>query len=247
MFDLTGRKLIPIPFVPELVLEIIAGNKTETRRLVRGQDEFDELQFTGYNELIGIKKDKSSFNRVSVAGYTKLIKKPYYPGDILYVKENWAAGCFFDDRPPRLIWDTGRYLSPPPVWYRADGLCSLPDGLLNLNDNVIATRGKWRSSMFMCKWMARLFLEVEASWHERLHDITPQGAVAEGFPSSPSTDMWNDYATGSATVDLFAEKWDKINKKRGFPWKMNPWVVAVKFKVVPVEIGELLAWRNSNC
>lgn len=248
-FDLSGRKMVPIPFVPELVLKILSGEKTETRRLVRGHTRFDSFYLDRDGRLVGVRKTRESFNRQSIPGDTQIIKKPYEVGDVLWVKENWAAGEFFDDRPPRLVWEVKgrRYLSPPPVWYRADGDCSWPDELaMKRLPEVVSNRGKWRSSMFMCKWMARLFLDVEKVWAERVQDITHQGAVAEGFPEDVPIELLNDYGTGSATKDLFAQKWDEINKKRGASWERNPWVRVVRFQVIPAEKKDIIAWVNRS-
>jgi hypothetical protein len=244
--------MVPIPFVPELVLKVLSVEKTETRRLIRGHSRFDMFSVDHDGVLIGVRKDRESFNRMSVPGDEQVIKKPYKKGEVLWVKENWAAGEFFDDRPPRLIWDKGIYLSPPPVWYRADEECSWPDGRgLRECPSVISTRGKWRTSMFMCKWMARIFLDVEDVWAERVHDITHQGAIAEGFPEFShgeftSIESYQKYGTGSDAVDAFAAKWDEINKDRGAPWESNPWVWVVKFKRIPAEKSEIIAWVDRN-
>ena len=30
---------------------------------------------------------------------------------------------------------------------------------------------------------------------------------------------------------FFSEEWDSINAKRGYPWKENHWIWAIKFKI----------------
>jgi len=94
---------------------------------------------------------------------------------------------------------------------------------------------KWRSntlsSMFMPTKYGRTLVEYLSITGVRLHDITTEGAIAEGIPNRISIDQYNNYGTGSVHVDAFAGLWDKINGKT-YPWSGNWWVWDIKWKLI---------------
>ncbi len=73
--------------------------------------------------------------------------------------------------------------------------------------------GKWKSPMFMPRSLSRLTLEIMDTHMEKLKDITEDDIVSEGADS----------------LESYARLWDKINAKRGFSWKSNPWVWVIEF------------------
>lgn len=89
----------------------------------------------------------------------------------------------------------------------------------------------WRPSIFMPKEACRLKLRVTDVRVERLQEITPEQARAEGVnqdtcPCKPS-------GNSASTVDWvegFKRLWDDINGKRGFGWDVNPHVWVVEFE-----------------
>lgn len=108
------------------------------------------------------------------------------PGDRLWVRETWA-------------WDGA---ASQLVEYRADWSCRrCPPG-------VRCEHGpdRWRSSIHMPRWAARLVLEVTSVRVERLHAITPADAIAEGVGG----------------LAAYRPLWDGINGAGA--WRLNPWV-----------------------
>lgn len=79
----------------------------------------------------------------------------------------------------------------------------------------------WRPSIFMPKNAARLFLKITNVRPERLLDITEEDAIAEGIPRIDKD---------TRAIPLFFSLWNSINGKK-MPWKKNPWVWRIEFKV----------------
>lgn len=80
-----------------------------------------------------------------------------------------------------------------------------------------------KSSMFMPRWASRITLEITDVRVERLQDITPEDAKAEGVESFAREHKLTGYWTTA-----FARLWMEINGKDS--WDANPWVWALSFK-----------------
>lgn len=184
-----------------LVTAIFEGRKTQTRRVVKPQPIFDS------------KPDAWDC--------------PYgQPGDLLWVRETWAAAGQHDDRAPRDI--TTRMVRD--VWYQAQEADRRPNFM----------RGRWRPSIHMPRWASRLTLKVTGIRVERVQDITSADALAEGMTATTlagRTCVLDGKPSGNfawtAPDYAFGVIWNDINEKRGYGWKTNPWVWVVEFERVP--------------
>lgn len=129
-------------------------------------------------------------------------RAPCVPGDRLWVREVFAYG-----------WPVeGNHQLPEcnqehAITYRAEG--NQPFG-----------GGRWHSPIHMPRWASRLTLIVTDVRVQRLGDLTDEDAIAEGI----------DVTCGLTPSVTYAILWDKINAKRGYPWKSNPWIVALTFR-----------------
>jgi hypothetical protein len=208
-----------ILFSAPMVRAILAGTKTQTRRLVRhvplGRAEWcpkvstTGLAWVAYSELTGAAHEWGPHPAYAA------------PGDRLWVRETWAVSRVFDRTRPSEIPTNTRDI---PVWWAADGIAE--ESWMN--------RGRWRPSIHMPRWASRLTLEVTSVRVERLQDISEEDAVAEGAATPRAVKSMRLMHGGSAEhADArvwFKHLWDEINGTRA-PWASNPWVWVVGFRV----------------
>ena len=133
-------------------------------------------------------------------------KPPYKPGDILWVRETWCA----------LPVSPGGHLRiPERYYYKADPELR-PEGW----------RVNWKPSIHMPREAARLFLRVNEVRIERVQNITPEDAGAEGV-------QYETDNSGQMRKWLFRRLWDDTIKKADLPlygWIANPWVWVIEFE-----------------
>lgn len=206
----------PILFSAAMVRAILAGTKTQTRRIVKPQPERYETK-NGWG--LTWKDNKCG------GGSDWLVKYcPYGTvGDRLWVRETWAH-----DPSPGANCDDHLCGLPTHVWYRA----SVSDEHASMH----AGAARWRPSIHMPRWASRIELEIAAVRVERLRDISEGDADAEGFGGYFPARAFPNHAWSQAALDgdksipeCFAELWDAINGKRA-PWSSNPWVWVIDFR-----------------
>lgn len=222
----------PIIMSGESVRAILAGRKTQTRRVVSlGNTLIDGHRYTSKDEFWGHKDFWRQFDFESAwidpgpspAGnpgpYLKAPFPPegtahrlyptWQPGDELRVKEPFFATAHerADYEPdggmrPEPVTEYG-----PPYAYAADG--DAPTGMTP------------RNAMFMPKDASRLTLRLTDVRVERLQEISRGDCMEEGYP-------FQNLASADP-VGWFASLWDSINAHRA-PWASNPWVWVLEFR-----------------
>jgi hypothetical protein len=235
---------LPILFSGPLVRALLAGTKTQTRRLLKPQ--LPEIR-PGYGR-VGLYEARAAKTnpfwadfperewlvsgsvgeaRQAMGGTLPRWMCPYgTAGDRLWVRETWRSVGW---RP-----ENGHLIE-----YAADGAkrwCEAPEDVLSVDVYDEAHPDRWRPSVFLFRWASRLTLEVTSIRVQRLQDISEDDARAEGITWEPGTPWTCSEARGttSAYRSLFADLWDRINGKRdGASWDANPWVWAVTFRRVP--------------
>lgn len=203
----------PILFSGEMVRQILAGRKSQTRRFINPQPTFAISAATG---------------EVSVDDDYLEQHCPYgLPGDRLWVRENFTIRGLMYGRP---MADVEKFANKETcIAYRAD-------------DDPARKAWKWRPSIHMPRWACRIELEVTAVKVERLRDIDELDALAEGvmgeriihgtMKTSDGKSVTQDWIDGSCR-DGYAALWDRINgKDPDKRWAANPYVWCVSFKVV---------------
>lgn len=243
----------PILFSGPMVLAILEGRKTQTRRVVKPQPE---MVMDG--EICNDGSGGYSWAPVWPEGHKKAGKFmgwndcPYgQPGDRLWVRESWATSRFMDGRPPRETKNHGL-----PFWYNAD-LSVIYTGATT-GGTAFLEKGKNRPSIHMPRWASRITLEIVAVRVERLQDISNDDARAEGIErefahgedlgwknylwhghfgeyglGDKNSDEWvhqySTYADGKE-VGSYSSLWQLINGPGS--WEKNPFVWVVEFRQV---------------
>jgi hypothetical protein len=207
----------PILFEDAMVLAILAGAKTQTRRVVKARADKDmgPRCVMQPHEIAG---------EVNGGSYRN---SPYgEPGDRLWVRETWGVAdkwlheCETD--PPRCIA------------YRAGLAARNFDPVYDVDTSSWAFEPhmKWRPSIHMPRWASRITLEITGVRVERLTDISEADAMAEGSPfyeegmDAPSSDTSEEWSYRAS----FCRLWESINGPGS--WDANPWVWCMSFRRV---------------
>lgn len=221
---------IPILFKGEMVRAILAGLKTNTRRVMKPQPpewvtEFGFTEFTPSGSISG----RGTFKSEGPA--EKFFRCPYgMPGDELWVKENFqpllADGVKWTDAD----YKTGKGYQ---VNYVAtSGRVEYYD---QSTDNPFCSRVT--PSIFMPKWASRIRLTVTEVRVERVQDISEADAIAEGIEQHDEDGITYYGPLDKGHCDPryeFQRLWRSINDGReGCAWYDNPWVWCVVFEVKP--------------
>jgi hypothetical protein len=207
----------PVLFSAPMVLALMAGTKTQTRRIIKPQpDDLMEGQIP--LQL-----------RVAI-------------GDRLYTREQWRVSAGKDDTAPRdlparrmtVFCEAGGSISN-----NGDPLSWQPEEWPTLRDRPEWV-GRRRQAMHMPRWASRITLLVKDVRVERLKDISRADALAEGiiqygrFYGLPDTD-WDD---AELTAEgAYFRLWDRINGAGAAD--LNPFVVAYTFQVIKQNIDQI--------
>jgi len=217
----------PILFSAPMVRALLAGTKTQTRRVLKVQP-VDVLPMEG---------DKAGIQWVGLMERDPAKGLIFHcrlgqPGDRLWVREN---GWERPERSPRDMRE-GADTWPP---YEYD---AAPVSTLSVED-LKAWKWKRRPSIHMPRWASRITLEVVAVRVERLQDISEADAQAEGVerigaqfadfqnsgPNFYTVDLGGGFSFNQPTAkECYAALWDQINGPGS--WEANPWVWVVESK-----------------
>ena len=247
----------PIIFSGPIINAILAGRKTQTRRVIKcncnclhngkllgewglskppyrwtGAKDDALWQLFGESPVVG---DWVEWFQTDVDDYaSEKVPCPYgKPGDRLWVRESWL----------KLDRDHRHDVSKPNDWlapwgdkprrngcaYKADATSESERCRLELGYK------NWTPSIHMPRWASRITLEVTNVRVERLLSITEDDAISEGATLADNPDYDPDDPFDDAPQSYragFLESWGKINAKRGFAYDMNPWVWVLEFKRV---------------
>lgn len=244
----------PIIFSAPMVAALLAGRKTQTRRLVS----------PGSCEVLG--------NRVTA-------KSPAWAGLRLHEAVSRSIGPLGTPRPhldvpwehpadaARGVNSETRYRVDPIVQpgdrlYVRENHAIVPSSAYRMSEGVQQTvnphdrdeaaiyaagwersKPRWRPSIHMPRWASRLTLLVTDVRVQRLQDISRRDAAAEGVaihePDLPylaisTTAPWPGFANHHPPEENFAALWRHLHGP--VSWALNPWVVAISFDVIRANI-----------
>lgn len=227
----------PILFSAPMVRAILAGTKTQTRRVVKPQP------FASHpaGAVLGGQNCASRWifypagpiDGSEEAAYETddgLRPCPYgQPGDRLWVRETWRWYGRF-----RAGHNEGGFL------YAADlsskTFTDFPDAIDRWGEfEAACERGqtnKWKPSIHMPRWASRLTLEITGVRVERVQEISEADARAEGCDGECPIGYIPAYQKAPLAYH-YAQVWAAINGEEGSrSWSANPWVWVVEFKRV---------------
>lgn len=191
----------PIIFNSEMVIAILDGRKTQTRRLMKIQQPNKEFKIAvQVNE-----KKPNIISWVKLSNDGLLITDRHEPsfkcpfgkiGDRLYVRETWAKL-------------TIGYV------YKAE------DSIFD-NHPIF----KWKPSIYMPKSAARIWLEITDIRVERVQDINGADAIKEGVTMENVISVQGLDNQWKQCINNFSDLWNSIYNN----WNDNPWVWVIEFK-----------------
>lgn len=236
----------PILYSPPMVLALLDGRKTQTRRVVNMQTlkvvprfkvrgDWCDWQVAGKRPTPATMNQHGAVCGKATNGKMLGLKPgefdfvcPYLTGKTELIDHRWIIG---PDETQRL-------------WVRESFLFGLEQDHLspmkvsrNCGVTYIADlqkreywHGKNRPSIHMPRWASRINLDIAKVRVERLQDIRAEDALAEGVD-------WDGMYEHPR--DNFIKLWDSINgnpRKGGLDisWAANPWVWVIDFKRVRV-------------
>lgn len=209
----------PILFSGEMVKAILAGRKTQTRRVIKR--ELTAAQ----DEAIECGPDYPDDN-------SDCVKCPYgKPKDKLWVRESWRRVCSGQIGGEGAI----RY----GIQYRADNFIQWNDretimsGWKDTETPMQFRDPPWKPSIHLRRSDSRLTLEITKVRVQRLQDIGKDGrkaadVIAEGIPQAAIDREREWFHPDDSPAIAYSRLWESINGKGS--WEKNPYVWCLSFR-----------------
>ena len=246
----------PILFNASMVRAILAGDKTQTRRIAKPVRHPDLGNIYAAGALVLEREPQHVIERACPYGR---------PGDRLWVRESfwiehdsdslegagafdcgidlktgdWASVCYCADQETAGTW------IGPDQYYPERTFVPWGDG------GFVPEFFSKRPNIHMPRWASRILLEITCVRVERLQDISEPDALAEGIEKNWTGDPrkrqngfgtigwvpdcgWINYMEDMdgepayTPQDSFRSLWQSINGRDN--WAVNPWVWVVEFR-----------------
>lgn len=218
----------PILMSSPMVRAILAGQKTQTRRLVKSRNDLSR-----YNKVFVLSKDEYNKDVATEFKVKVVAKKPMalffrnFINDLDIecpygnVRERlWVRETFFEAYNDRFL-PTGEYCYA--ATHQGYVYVLDEDGGIKINKDGSDA--------------SRILLEITGIRAERLQDISEDDAIAEGILFDGDYELWWDYQREQwicvDPIDSYKSLICKINGPE--TWERNPWVWVVEFKVIEVK------------
>ena len=198
-----------IIFNTPMVSAILDGRKTMTRRVIKPQPKRRLVHMRAGNRRHADKWGYLEYEcGLTNADRNTFWTPPCHAEDVLWVRETWGTRSRTEGIASAL-------------YYCADG--DAPAGI------------KWRPSIHMPRYAARIFLRVTKVSVERLQEISGEDIAREGvgkgeFFNTVGNVKFRDTLSDRAA---FRELWDSLSKPFNvykFGWDANPFVWVISFE-----------------
>lgn len=251
----TAVKEWPMLFSSEMTRALLAGRKSQTRRVVSSSNS-TVLGYSGrtlWDHLLwdrGVHIDKGpdpfgypGYQYLHVAAWNPKdgeaptddrelmsyrVRPKWDVGDHIWVRESVRQlGHERTGRNGQYRWPKFDDPEKGKRWF--DQNCFyLADYTGEYDDEPQGTLNK----LFMPRWASRITLEIVGVRVERAHSITDADVRAEGVDPA-DIDKWRKWLDPrDVHAHAFGELWDRINGKK-HPWSSNPWCWIISFQPVP--------------
>jgi hypothetical protein len=216
----------PILFSTPMIQSLLAGRKTQTRRMAAvpvGDHHGIDIMDWGLSEHPHLSEGKWTYTvQTDVDDSRAFELKPKYghAGDIIWCRESWFPAAINGNKVMVGFYDKD------------------PDNTYEFTTEKIdfylkqMNKGRMIPSIHMPKEAARIWLQVTDVRVERLQDITEEDAQAEGVELVDYYDIPKDGIQYQAhsNKEAFESLWQSINSTES--WDANPWVWVVSFEVL---------------
>lgn len=231
----------PVNFRIEEMLPLLDGRKTQARRAIKPQPHLIDGPIADLAD--GPDWWNQDFKHPECI-ISKARRCPYgIPGDRLWVRE-----------PYKLHEDES---GQDYIRYKADDSLNsdcIPNRQYWMDDTPVHSFKRWCPSIHLPQWASRITLVITDVRVERIQKISESDILAEGFQlqgkNTPDGKtelrmagndkhlleslMASAMSKGKISPEhvSFVYFWNSINLKRGFGWKVNPWVWVILFKII---------------
>lgn len=222
-----------------MIRALLAGTKTQTRRIVKIEPENFEEKPAPERAWIDTSYMKPEYGNVpclkmpygaedcenrTTVGYCP----PWEPGDHLWVRETCG-------RKPASFLGIETTNGVESAFYAADGAEVVNEDGFNL---CPWWNGKTCASIHMPRWASRITLDLLEVRVERLQDISEEDAIAEGVEHEGEK-LFKNYTLNRdgfthprggqflSARDSYLTLWESINGPKS--WDLNPWVWPLSF------------------
>ncbi len=215
----------PIIFSAPMILAILRGSKTQTRRVIKPQPPDDWSPTVGlyHPTIVDRHGEEQPGPEVFGAADGEAGRKcpQWAPGSRLWVRETWRLGAHYAIYTAKDIREAAEFGTHP------------MDDHIHYRAHESPKDHKWRSPYHMPRWASRITLEITDVRAQRVQEISEADAIAEGCESQGglvSAPMEPEEYDGYPARYEFHGLWDLLNAHRGYSWESNPWIWALTFK-----------------
>lgn len=210
----------PIIFNGDMVRAILDRRKTQTRRVMKPQP---------YIDWSPLSKQADWFTPTVTDNYGNLAPAN---DDVFGVTDEWIGFISPLGAVGDRLWVRETFsIVPKTAYAQSEGVAQIKSPIDKDKASIYKARFclseggiRWKPSIHMPRWAARIILEITNVRVDRLHNISEQDAIAEGCLNS--IHLQNAHLA----YENFSWLWQSIYGDES--WSSNPWVWVIEFKVL---------------